>query len=245
VNVGLVEAAMADSKVPSPYADPLPSVFGDLGRPGELATGNAWFGREHSVLARRQRAVDASTSHLKAREAQHDQYGRLIDAKMRIMRKIAEVADLPNLIAEEQRQREHARILAEHRRVLDGVNATHDLELALARQNVELTRVREQGVRAQRNLQAAERVSDVEVARWYAEAQARANNAEAERQDTAVDLARGSQVASAPTVAQGAAAKQRAQDLQTVEHQIELERERGNQAAVLALMNLRARLKAA
>ncbi|MGE3702250.1 MAG: hypothetical protein AB7G08_26265 [Hyphomicrobiaceae bacterium] len=179
---------------------------------------------------------------MKAREQQHDQYGRLIEAKMRLMRKAAEVRDLPNLIAEEQRQREHARSLAETRRAVETVAAVHELHLAIARHEVEIAKTREQGVRAQRNLEAAQRVKDAEIDSWYQAAAARANNATAEYQDTLADLQRG-QTAPDPGATASAAANQRAADLAVLDHEIELERQRGNQAAVFALTNLRARLQ--
>jgi hypothetical protein len=233
---------MADQKLPARRSSDL-SVLGDLGRPGDLPAGNAWFGFERGVLTRRTGTVDASTGHLLARVRQSDAYSGLIDARMRNARKIAELADLHNLIAEEQQQREHGRWLADRRRDLERVQAIYDHKISTARNDAELDRIKETAVRAARNHEAAQRVKDIEIDKWYSQAQARAFNAAAERQDAAVDLAR--PPPPDPSAAGAVARQQREQDIATVEHEIELARQRGNSEAAAALANLLARLKGA
>lgn len=235
---------MADPKVPARKDSLLPSLLTDVMSSEHLPAGNAWFGPQAGVVARKTKVVNNSIEYNLARGRQSDSLASAIDARIRLARKYAEVLDLPNLLAEDQREREHGRALAEHRRVLASVDAVHSLHVALAQHELELAKIREHGVRAQRNLEAAQRMKDVEVDRWYAEAEARKNNAYAERQDAA-DLLRGGSGAQSPQAAADAAAKQRDLDLATVEHAIELERERGNAAGVMVLTTLRARLRAA
>jgi len=232
---------MADPKVPARRGQ-VPSVLGDIGRPGDLTPGHNTLGFERGVLGRNTAVVDASTAYLDARRRQSDAYLALIDARVRIASKIAELVDLPNRIAEEQYQREHARWQAQSSRELERLQITFDHKKAIARNEAELARIQEGAVRANRNHEAAQRVKDAEVDRWYAEAQARTNNALAEFQDSAADLKRG-QPAAEGTASPEAAASQRAQNLATLDNEIELQRQRGNDAAVLALLNLRARLQ--
>ena len=236
---------MADPKVPARQTASLPSIISEVMSSEHLPAGNAWFGPQAGVLARRQGVVDNSISYNLARARQADSMGSLIDSRIRLARKYAEVLDLPHLIAEDQRQREHARGLAENRRVLENVNAVHDLHLAVARHDLEIAKIRELGVRAQRNLEAAQRVKDVEIDSWYAAAAARRNESEAVRQDSDTDLRRGTQSSANPDALKAAAEQQLATILDALEHQIELERGRGNAQAVMTLTNLRARLKAA
>ncbi len=235
---------MADPKVPARPDSALPALLSEAMRSEHLPTGNHAFGFQHNVIARNQRVVDASTSYNLARARQSDSLISVIDSRMRLARKYAEVIDLPNLIADDQRQREHSRAISEHRRVLENVNAVHELHLAIAQHDLEIAQIRERGVRAHRNLEAAQRVKDAEIDSWYAQAAARRNESEATRQDTDADLHR-SQSATTSDALKAVATEQVAQALAAVEHQIELERDRGNAAGVLALSNLRARLRAA
>lgn len=160
---------------------------------------------------------------------------------MRIARKIAELADLPNLIAEEQRSREHQRWKAEQDRQAARTQVAYNEQLAAARHTVALAQIGEAAVRAERNLEAARRVKDAQLDQWYAEAQARTNNAKAECEDTVADLGYHSPAGPTTSTVDEAAA-QKARDLAVLDNQIELERQRGNEAAVMALLNLRARL---
>ena len=157
----------------------------------------------------------------------------------------ADIADIENAIIEIQRASDHQRYKNESARNAEKTQMAYDHRAAVEKKEAELARAREAHIRAQRNCDAAERVAPAQVDQWYAEAEARRHNAFAERQDAAADLARGSPVQANPAAAADAAARQRADDLATIEHQIELERERGNAAAVMALTTLRARLRAA
>ena len=195
-----------------------------------------------ALLDNNRKVVDNSTALLDAKRRQSDAYTALSDAKMRIVRKLAELADLPNLIAEEQRAREHQRWKADQDRQAARTQVAFDQQLAGARHTVALAKLEEAGVRASRNLEAAHRVKDAQLDQWYAEAQSRTNNAKAEFEHTVADLAH--PVATDPLgAARDEAAAQTARQLAIVEHQIELERGRGNQAAVLALLNLKALLQ--
>lgn len=161
---------MADPKVPARRGSSLPSILSEVMSSEHLPAGNAWFGPQAGVIARKQGVVDNSTSYNLARARQTDSLGSLIDSRMRLARKYSEVVDLPNVLHEDQRQREHARALSEHRRVLENVNAVHELHRAVAQHDLEIARIREQGVRAHRNLEAAQRVKDAEIDSWYAQA---------------------------------------------------------------------------
>ena len=229
------------AKLPARRPDLLPSVLREIGTPAERPTGNHWFGFQRNVIARNTRVVDADIAYLEARRRQGDAYVALIDARFRIAQKIAELIDLPNRINDEQRAREHARHLAERKRELERLQAAYERAFAIARNDVELARLHEGGVGASRNLEAAQRVKDVEIDSWYSQAQARRNNSQAERDDTLADLQR---MTAGPAEAHSLG-RQRSSDLAVLDHQIELERQRGNEAAVLALLNLRARLQAA
>jgi hypothetical protein len=236
---------MADPKVPARRAPVLPSVIQDVTTSDLLPKGNHWLGFEADVLERNTRVVDNSTGYLLARAKQSDAYIGLLRARMRIAHAYAEVLDLPNAIADAQREREHARAHAEHRRTLDTVNAVHELALQIAKNEAELAKAREQAVRNQRNREAAERVKDAEIDQWYSEATARRNEAEAVRQDSAADLQRGTQAAPSPDALKAARAEELAAAIATITNEIELARARGNAAGVLTLQNLLARLRAA
>jgi hypothetical protein len=231
---------MAESKVPARRPGSLPSTFSQIGTPADLPAGNHWLGFQSGVLARNTAVVERSADYLDARRRQSDSYSALIDARMRIARKLAELADLPNVIAEDQRQREHARLIAEDARLAQRVQAVRTGELGKVRHDTELARLQEERVRAERNLEAAQRVKEAEIDRWYAEAQARKNNALVEREDTAADLNRTTSNAGPEAKA---AADPLAHTLALLDHQIEIERQRGNTEAAAALINLRARLK--
>ena len=233
---------MANGKWLTQRPDQARPVIKAVGTPADLPAGNHWFGFERNVLAKNTKVVDASTGYLEARRRQSAAYTALLEERMRIAQKLAELMDLPNRILDEQRAREHARHVAEQKRTLERLQAEYDRRLALARNEAELAKLDEIGVRANRNLEAARRVSPAEIDRWYAEAEARKNNAVAEREDTIIDLQRGQADSSA---ASAAGAAQRGADLAVLDHQIELERQRGNEGAVLALLNLRARLRGA
>ena len=157
----------------------------------------------------------------------------------------AKLADLENVLVEIQRQKDHDRWRAERARESEQLQAAYDLKIMLARKEAELAKAEESVIRAQRNCEAADRVKATEIDVWYAEAQARRNNAHAERDDTAADLNRTAASPSNPDTPKSSAAAELAQLFATLDDQIELEKQRGNQQAVLALQNVRARLKAA
>ena len=226
---------MADARLPAHRANSVPPATGNVGRSADLPAGNHWLGFERDVIVKNTSVVDNSTGYLLARRRQSDAYAALIDARMRIAEKIAELADLPHRIAAEQRAREHVRDLDDKRHELERLNADIERRLAAARAATELARIEETSVRATRNLEAAQRVKESEIDRWQAEAEARRNNAAAERADTLADLQR-------PLPPPGGEPGHSFADL--LDHQIELERQRGNEHAVMALLNLRARIKA-
>ena len=234
---------MDDPKLPVRHSSSVPSLFSDVISPTDnMPAGKAWFGFEADVIGRNTHTVDNSTAYLVSRRGQSDAFSALLDARMRLGRRYAELADLPSVIAEEQREREHVRGLAENRRVLERLVSGHDIMLAMARNETDLAKQHEKTVRAQRNHEAAIRVKDVEIDQWYAEARARTNNSRADEQDTFADLNR-----TAPSSADSddAVATHRNDTLALLYHQIELEKQRGNAAAVLALNNAIARIKAA
>jgi len=216
-----------------------PSALGSL--PDLPSSSGAWFGTRTSIMRKDADFIREHQRYLDARVKQIKSAHELVDERISIA---AKIADMDNILIEIQRSREHERWQNEQKRNSERIQAAYDNQISVARKEGQLAQAREALTRAQRNCEAAERVAPAQVDQWYAEAEARKNNALAERQDTAADLARGrsSRDGGAPA---DAAAAQRALDLETVEHQIELERERGNQSAVLALMNLRARLRAA
>ena len=234
---------MDDPTLPVKHSSPVSSLFSDVISPTDnLPTGNAWLGPQAGVIARNTRVINNSTTNLTSRRGQSDAFSALLDARMRLCRKYAELADLPNVIAEEQREREHVRGLAENRRVHERLVSGHDIMLAMARNETDLAKQHEKSVRAQRNHEAAIRVKDVEIDQWYAQARARTNNSRADEQDTFADLNR-----TAPSSADSddAVATHRNETLALLNHQVELEKQRGNAAAVLALNNAIARIKAA
>jgi hypothetical protein len=233
---------MADAKLPARRPAPLPSLFSDIGSAAHLPHGNHTLGFQSGVLTRNANVVQRSADYLDARRRQSDAYTALVDARMRIARKLAELTDLPNVIAEDQREREHARLMAEEARFAARMEAMRRAEAATVRHASEITRLHEARVRSERNLEAAQRVKEAEIDRWYAEAQARKNNALAEREDTAADLGR---AASPPPAATTAAQDSLADILAQLDHQIEIERQRGNTEAAAALLNMRARLQGA
>ena len=234
---------MTNPKVPAKRTTSMPSVFSDVTSPTDnLPAGNHWFGFQGDVIASNTNVVNVSTGYLGARRAQSDALASLIDARMRVARKYAELADLPNVIGDEQREREHVRGLAENRRVLERIVSAHAIMLAMSTHETNLSKQREQAVRAQRNHDAAVLVSPEEINHWRAEARARANNALADEQDTAADLRRAT-----PSHADPAenAAFHLADTLALLDNEIELAKQRGNAAAVLVLQNARPRLKSA
>lgn len=185
--------------------------------------------------------VEVHTRLLKARGDQCDALTALVDKRIALG---AKIADLHNVLAELQRVHDHERWHAERKRQHERMQADYDDQLAIARNEAELDRAREAAVRAQRNREAAERVKQSEIDAWYHAAEARRHNAVAESQDTAADLARVPSAPEAGSAFQQAADSQRAHDLAVLDNQIELERQRGNEAALMALFNLRARLAA-
>lgn len=188
--------------------------------------------------------ADFVTEHVRytdARIRQIKSVHSLIDERIAIA---AKIADIDNVLIEIQRSREHERWQTEQKRNAEKIHQAYDNQIAVARKEMQLAQAREALVRAQRNCEAAERLKDVEVDRWYAEAEARRTNALAERQDAAADLARGPLTAADPATVAAVAQKQREHDLAALDHEIELQRGRGDQHAVLALMNAKARLRA-
>jgi hypothetical protein len=201
----------------------------------------AWFGSKTYVAKKDAEFVETHTRLLKARGEQCDAPNSLIDKRIELG---AKIADLHNLLAEQQRLRDHERWQAERKRHHERMQADYDDQVALARNETELDRAREAAVRAQRNREAAERVKQSEIDAWYHAAEARRHNAVAESQDTAADLASSPAHPPSHTAVQQAADAQRAHALAVLDNQIDLERQRGNETAVLALLNLRARLSA-
>jgi hypothetical protein len=214
------------------------STLGDL--PTTLpSTSGAWFGSRTYVTTKDAQFVEAHTRLLIARGKQCDALDELIEKRIALG---AKIADLHNVLAAHQRVRDHERWHAERKRQHDRTQADYDDLLAVTRNETELDRAREVAIRAQRNREAAERVKQSEIDAWYHAAQARRNNARAEDQDTAADLGRSPTEPLPESTVKQAADGQRAHDLAVLDNQIELERQRGNEAAVLALLNLRARL---
>lgn len=235
---------MSDRRVPARRNSTLPSLITDEMRNDQLPAGNHRFGLQRNVISRNTAVVEYDTAYKLARVRQADAQVANIDARIRLARKYAEVVDLHNLLAEEQRQREHARDLAETHRVGDKLKASHDLRMALLQHELDSAKVREQIVRADRNLEAARRVADVQIDSWYQQAAAARNESEAVRQDTDADL-RGTQPTIAPDALKAAAADELGRALATIDNEIELARQRGNAGAVLALQNIKARLRSA
>lgn len=233
-----------ERKVPARQSSGYP-VLRDVATGNHLQSGeDFWFGSRAGILERRKRVSDNATALMQSQARQADAYTGLIDARMRVARKFGELADLPNLLAEEQREREHARGLSETRRASEIMRTAHDLRLMLAQQDLEYARTQEQIVRARRNLEAAERVKDAEIDAWYQQATSRRNEAEATRQDTDADLRR-TAASPAPDSLKAAAADELARAIATIDNEIELARQRGNAAGVLALQNIKARLNSA
>ena len=182
--------------------------------------------------------------------------GHYVDARINEVRKTttlvqerinaaALIADIENRLIEIQRATDHERYRNESSRNAEKVRMAYDNRIAVEKKEAELIRAREGHIRAQRNCDAAERLAPAQVDEWYAQQEARKSAAFADRQDALADLARGSNSGVNPAAAADAAARQREHDLAAIEHEIELQRERGNAPAVLALSNLRARLRAA
>jgi hypothetical protein len=216
------------------------STLGDL--PTTLPSkSGAWLGSKTYVTTKDAEFVEADTRLLKARGEQCDALTALVEKRIALG---AKIADLHNVLAELQRVRDHERWQAERKRQHQRLQADYDDQIVLARNEAELDRAREAAVRAQRNREAAERVKQSEIDAWYHAAEARRHNAVAESQDTAADLARAPSAPEAEPAVKQAADSQRAHDLAVLDNQIELERQRGNEAAVLALFNLRARIVA-
>lgn len=195
-----------------------------------------------TIVRRDTDLVNAHTDYLDARINQLRKANILIDERISVASKIA---DMENCLIEIQREKDHERWKNESARNAEKTEMAYNHRIAVTRKEAELARAQEAHIRAVRNRDAAERVAPLEADKWYAEAEARRHNAYAERQDAATDLARGSLPANNPAAAADAAARQREDDIAAIEHQIELERQRGNLAAVMALTTLRARLRAA
>lgn len=233
---------MSDKKLPvtRPGTAVSRATLGDL--PTTLPrTSGAWFGSKTYVITKDADYVEAHARWLKARGDQCDALTALVDKRIALG---AKLADLHNVLAELQRIRDHDRWQAERKLQHERMQADYDDQIAVTRNEAELDRAREAAIRAQRNREAALRVKDSEVSAWYHAAEARRHNAVAESQDTAADLRR-SPVEPAPESAtKQAADTQRALDLAVLDNQIEIERQRGNEAALIALINLRARLAA-
>jgi hypothetical protein len=185
--------------------------------------------------------VEAHTRLLIARGKQSDALNDLVDKRIALG---AKLADLHNVLAEQQRVRDHDRWQAERKRQHDRMQADYDDLLAVTRNETEVDRAREAAIRAQRNRDATSRIKQSEIDAWAHAAEARRNNALAESQDTAADLARTPAAAAPESAMQQTADSQRAHMVAVLDSQIDLERQRGNEAAVLALLNLRARLSA-
>lgn len=231
---------MADKKSLVPRSSSVPATIRSPALP-TLPSGPHFLGTATGVARRNAAFVDAHTGHLDARRRQTDAMAGLVDSRITLA---AKLADLHNVLFELQRERAHHRAVAADRRSGERQQAAFDQELAVARHEAALSRVREQAVRAQRNLEAAQRVAPAEVDAWYAAAQARRNNALAEYQDTAADLSRSAPAGNTDALKEAVAAEL-AQVLAMLDHQIELEKQRGNADAAATLQNMRARLKAA
>ncbi|MGE3702633.1 MAG: hypothetical protein AB7G08_28285 [Hyphomicrobiaceae bacterium] len=157
----------------------------------------------------------------------------------------ADIANMENAIIEIQRAKEHERWMNEANRNAVKVEGAYNHKIAVTNKETELARAQERLVRARRNVDAAERLAPGQVDEWYSAQEARKANALAERQDAFADLAQGRAPPVDPRAAADAAARQREEALAVVDNEIELQRSRGNSAAVMALSNLRARLRAA
>jgi hypothetical protein len=216
------------------------TTLGDL--PTTLpSTSGAWFGSRTYVAKKDAEFVEAHTRLLKARADQCEALDTLVEKRIAFG---AKIADLHNVLAELQRLRDHERWQAERKRQHERMQSDYDDQIALARNEAELDRAREAAVRAQRNREAAERVKQSEIDAWYHAAEARRHNAVAESQDTAADLGRSPVEPMPESAVKQGADTQRALDLAVLDNQIEMERQRGNEAALMALLNLRARLAA-
>jgi len=184
------------------------------------------------------------------------QHGHYLDARINQIQKTrtlirerigaaSDIADMENAIIEIQRSKEHERWMNEASRNAAKVEGAYNHKIAVANKETELARAQERLVRARRNVDAAERLAPGQVDEWYAAQEAKKANAFAERQDALADLAQGRVPAVDPKIAADAAARSREEALAVVENELELQRARGNAAAVMALSNLRARLRAA
>jgi hypothetical protein len=214
------------------------ATLGDLPTTLPYKSG-AWLGSRTYVTNKDADHAEAHTRLLKARGEQCDALNALVEKRIALGVKIA---DLRNILEEHQRVRDHDRWDAARKRQRERMQADYDDQLAVARNEAELARVRESAIRAQRNSEAAERVKQSEIDAWYHAAQARKNSALAEREDTAADLRRSPEQPVSESAAKQAADNQRTLDLATLDNEIDNQRQRGNEAAVLALVNLRARL---
>jgi hypothetical protein len=234
---------MSDDKK-LPVARPTTAVsrtpIGDL--PTTLpSSSGAWFGSRTYLTKKDADFIEAHTRLLKARAGQCDALSTLIDKRIELA---AKIADLHNVLEEQQRVRDHERWQADRKREHERMQADYDRLLEVARNKTELDRAREAGIRAQRNREAAERVKQSEIDAWYHAAEARRHNALAESQDTADDLRRSPDQPVPESAIKQATDTQRAHDLAVLDNQIEIERQRGNEAALMALINLRARFAA-
>lgn len=196
-----------------------------------------WFGPARSVAERNARFLEQDTRRIEAHTARTRAVASLLDARIDVA---AKIADLENVLVEIQRQKDHERWRAEQRRDSEHLQVAYNVQISQATKEAELAKARERLIRAQRNCEAAARVKESEIDQWYHAAEARRNEAQAEFQDTAADLTR----AASPEVVNKGGAAEIAQLFATLDHQIELEKARGNTEAVLALANARARLKA-
>jgi hypothetical protein len=231
-----------DAKLPAtrPATGVTRLTLGDM--PTTLpSTSGAWFGSRTYVTTKDAEFVEAHTRLLQARGKQCDALNELIEKRIKLSGKIG---DLHNVLAEQQRVRDHDRWEAERRRQYARMQADYDDQITLARNQASLERAREAAIRAQRNREADERVKQSEIDAWYHAAEARRHNAVADSQDAEADLTRAPNEPRSEAASQQAAESQRAHALAVLDNQIELERQRGNEAAVLALLNLKARLSA-
>ena len=118
------------------------------------------------------RALDARAALIRAAEQNYVAQTALATAYLAASKAASEVADLPQILAEEQRGREHRRSLAHHDREREIENALRAGELTRLKHNRALAEAEAKVVLAERNHKAAKTIADVEVERWLASAQA-------------------------------------------------------------------------
>lgn len=219
---------------------PVPATINPYGKPAlpELSQGpysSFWIG-ETEAKRKNAEFIRADADLLAARRAQAQAMSDLVDTRVGLANKIA---GLQAHLHEHALQLEQKSWLAHHTRARERMQTELDVEIARARLEAELAKAREIKARSERNQDAAERISQSQVDQWWAEQEARKANALAEHQDAIADLTRAPVAGGAtPSRQDGSSA------LVILEHQLEIERQRGNTEGVSTLQNAIARIKA-